>query len=292
MARLLPLLLSLAALTAISATPLAAQATTGVGPTTERVLIVGDSWAEFTWAFGSVDAALAAVGHPDKIAVGDVTALGGTTAADWNTPAYQSLIQQELMAHPTIDVIHLSIGGNDFLGAWNTGMTEAEEQALYTTIADDVEAVVAFIHSLDPDLEIVIGSYDYVNLEEQRSDFFTWLLWLGLGSPTPAEVNQELAASTSAVFRRLLADPKVHLLNNSGAMQYFFGYPAYGIAPRSLPLPGNEPQGWRPGLGGDPGLPSPPAAMLDGIHLNEAGYRIIARHAALRFYDGYFDANP
>lgn len=289
---LLPRILTVLAALSVTFDAAAAEQTTA-GTGTERVLILGDSWAELTWSSGALADSLAWRGHGDKEVVGQQTALGGTTAADWNLPAYRQRIQQELTAYPTIDVIHLSIGGNDFLGAWSTGMSAAEEQALFDTIADDVESIIAYLHSLDPDLEVVYGSYDYINLEEIRgSNIFAWLLWLGLGTPTPIEVNTAMAQSSSTVFRRIASNPKVHLLNHSGAMQFFFGYPAHGIAPRSLPLPGNEPEGWVPGLGGNPTLPSPPAAMLDGIHLTADGYRIITRHAVYRFYDAYFDANP
>ncbi len=276
---LLPLLLLLGL-----AGPLAAQ--------TERVLIVGDSWAELTWAFGSLDKALARVGHGDKIAVGDTTAIGGTTAEQWNSASYQALISQELAAHPSIDVIHLNVGGNDFLGAWNTGMSVSEEQALYQQIADDVEGLVQFLHGIDPDLQVVFVGYDYINLEEMRSDPFTFLLWLALGLPSPGRVNRALFDSSATVYQRLAADPTVHFLNHAGLMQWVFGYPAHGIAPRSTPLPGNAHNGYRPALGGDPALPSPPAAMLDGIHLNPAGYDAVTLHCAVRFYDSWFDANP
>lgn len=261
--------------------------------TTERVLVVGDSWAEFTWVYGSVDKALAFAGHGDKIAVGDVTAIGGTTAEQWVTPAYQALITSELAAHPTIDVIHLNVGGNDFLGAWNASMNPAQEQALYTQIADDVETIVQFIHGIDPSLQIVLNGYDYVNFEELRvTDPWTLLTWLLLGMPSSTRINQAMFDSSAAMYTRLANDPAVHFINHAGLMQWVFGYPSLGVAPRTTPLPGNQPSGYHPALGGIPTLPSPPEAMYDGIHLNRRGYDAVAFHCTYYFYDAWFDANP
>lgn len=271
----------------LALTPLAAA------QDTERVLIVGDSWAELTWEFDSVDKALERAGHGDKTAVGDVTAIGGTTAEQWNTPAYQDLIEQELANHPSIDVIHLNVGGNDFLGAWNAGMGPAEERALFSQIADDVEGVILFVHDLNPSIQVVFNGYDYINLVEMREqDPFTYLMWLLLGMPTPTRINQAMLHSTARVFSRLYNDPDVHFINHAGLMHWVFGYPTHGINPRTTPLPGNEPHNYRPPLGGDPDLPSPPEAMLDGIHLNQRGYDAIALHSAYYFYDAWFDANP
>jgi lysophospholipase L1-like esterase len=260
---------------------------------TERVLIVGDSWAEFTWVFGSLDRALDRAGHGDKIAVGDVTALGGTTAEQWVTPAYQALITSELAAYPTIDVIHLSLGGNDFLGAWNASMTSAQEQVLFDGIADDIEATVQFIHGIDPNIQIVVNGYDYVNFDELRvTDPWTLLIWFLLGTPTSTRINQAMFDSSATMYARLANDPTVHFINHAGLMQWVFGYPSQGIAPRTTALPGNEPSGYRPALGGIPTLPSPPEAMLDAIHLNRRGYDAVTLHCTYYFYDAWFDANP
>lgn len=266
---------------------------TAISAQTERVLVVGDSWAEFTWLANSVDEALTWAGHADKIAVGDTTAISGTTAAQWNTSPYQTLIAQALIAYPTIDVIHLHVGGNDFLGQWNTSLSPMAVAALYQEIADDIEGLVSYIHSLDPTLEIVYPSYDYLNFEEvPMIGSYDWFVWLLLGFPTSDVLNAEFFALTRNVYQRFHGNPKVHFINNSGLMQYVFGYPSLGIAPRTLPLPGNESTGWRPLLGGDPNLMSPPEAMSDGFHLNGLGFDSMAKFATYHFYDAYFNANP
>lgn len=82
---------------------------------TPRILVVGDSW---TPAMPSrIQSVLNGLGLGEYTAVGGSTTLGGTTAAQWASPSYLALITQELTDHPTIDIVHLSMGGNDMLGS-------------------------------------------------------------------------------------------------------------------------------------------------------------------------------
>ena len=83
---------------------------------TVRILLVGDSWPGFMWAERSLRTALNAAGLGTYEEKGDVTAIGGSRASDWAQPAWLQLITDEIGANPTIDIVHLSIGGNDILG--------------------------------------------------------------------------------------------------------------------------------------------------------------------------------
>jgi len=256
------------------------------------VLLVGDSWAWYIDQFDALDQVFAASGHADVGARGATTAIPGTTTADWNGASLRNALQAEIQNHPEIDVIHLYLGGNDVLGAWNTSYTTAQEDALFQQMATNLQSLITFIHGLDPTLEIVYGTYDYVNLEEMRQqNVFDLLLWLNLGSPTPLELNQVMARGTAAIFAAIGNDPMVHLQNHSGLMQWAFGDPLRGLAPHSVPLPGRAP-GYRPRLGGIPTQPSPARAMTDGIHLNQQGYMVLAAHDTREFYDAWFNAHP
>ncbi len=279
---------------ALGFTGLHAEGAYGGGADSEtRVLIVGDSWAEFTWIFGSLDLAFDRAGFPDIAAKGDVTAIGGSTASQWREPGYLALIDQELAANPEIDVIHLCIGGNDFLYEWNTSMTLEEEEDLFQRILTDIGAVIEYILIGYPGIQIVFCGYDYPNLEEIREwDPMTWFLWFSMGMPDPVTINDAMIRMSELVIDGGLEVPSLHVINHMGLMQWVFGYPGHGIPPRSLPLPGNEPSGYEPLAGGDPTLPSPPEAMLDGIHLGFRGYNCIALSCTYYFYHGWFTANP
>lgn len=269
------------------------DAACGETDSTDRVLIVGDSWAEFIWIFGSLDSAFDRAGFPDITAKGDVTAIGGSTAAQWAKPEYLALIDQELGEDPDIDVVHLSIGGNDFLYEWNTSMTPAEEDALFQRILTDISTVIEYILTGYPGMQIVLAGYDYPNFEEMRfSDPMTWFLWFALGMPSPDEVNNSMVRIMELLIAEGMEVPDLHFVNHMGLMHWVFGYPGEGIPPRSLPLPGNEPTGYDPLAGGDPTLPSPPEAMLDGIHLDHRGFNCLALSCTYYFYHGWFTGNP
>lgn len=264
----------------------------GTNPTV-RVLLVGDSWAELAWIFGSLDHAFRKFGHPQVVAEGTNTAIGGTTAEDWTSQSFLNLIEQDLQAFPTVDVVHISIGGNDFLGNWNAGMSPAEEAALFQRIVNDIETVIQNVLVMDMNIQVVLTGYDYVNFEEMRQgDFFSWLMWVLLGSPTPTRINDAMVRLSTQVLQQLQGTARVHYVNHAGLMQYAFGYPAHGIIRRSVRLPGNAPTNYMPFAGGIPTLPSPPTAMLDAIHLNEKGYDLWAASSTYYFYDQWFTLNP
>ncbi len=249
-----------------------------------RVLLVGDSWAEFMWDDRSLRTVFADEGHPDILEKGDVTAISGSTAADWATPASRQLITDELLANPTIDLVQLTMGGNDFLagisgGGWFVGMPPEDEQALFDRVAGDIQTVIDHILDLDADIHIVLSFYDYPNFQESLSGllgFFCTDLWEDLGEPTPEQIN--LAQVSFLDRAEQLADtiPQVSLVRHLGFMQHHFGYPSLGIPPGALDPPG------------DVTLPSPPEAMRflgnDCFHLGSIGHSVLARNLWDHFY--------
>ncbi len=259
----------------------------------ERVLVVGDSWAEAVWATRSLSWAFARFGHGDKVEVGDTTAFAGSTAAEWATPAWLAMIDAALQAHPTVDLVHLQIGGNDFLGGWSLHLTQAQEDALFQQIENDVTTVVGHVLAWDPGLQVVLVGYDYPNFEELRlSDPYYAALWQLMGRPTPVQLNDAMLRMSARLARWAAGQSRVHFINHWGLMQHSHGYASLGIPPWTLPRPGNEPQGWRPFAGGDPSLPSPPEALFDAIHLDLKGYRTLTVSCTRWFYDAWFDTHP
>ena len=259
----------------------------GAGVT--RVLLVGDSWADYMWQDQVLRSVFSEEGHA-VLEKGDVTAISGTTAAEWATPGFLQSIDDELTANPSIDLVQLTMGGNDFLagmsgGGWYVGMPPAEEEALYQQVQQDLETVVDHLLGFDPDLEIVLSFYDYPNFVETLGfPFLCNNLWDDLNQPTPPELNQLLVELLERV--RITADirPRVSLVDHLGLMQFHFGYPSMGILPGEILLPG------------DLDLPSPPEAMrlggLDCFHLNAEGYRVLAKNLYDNFYIHHFCVQP
>ena len=203
-----------------------------------RVVVFGDSWG--VPAAPALQAVLVANGLPDTVAG---AAVGGETAANLSSASGLQHISDSLAANPDADLVHLSIGGNDFLGQWNASLTPAQEDALFQAIIADVETIVDHILSVRPGVRIFWSSYDYPRP-------------LALGTPT--EVNA--AGAKFIVAAAALADAKGAALTHgdfNGLMQVTYGFD--GTQPTiydpPLPIPPGDPS--LP----DPTLPSPAAAF-------------------------------
>ncbi|MEM6454322.1 MAG: hypothetical protein AAF772_04435 [Acidobacteriota bacterium] len=240
----------------------------GAGP---RVLLVGDSWTEFMWVNRNVRDMFAAQGRADLVELGGATTISGSTAEDWVTPGNLAEITDALANNPTIDVVQLTIGGNDFLagqsgGGWFAGIDDVSRDALLAQITGDVGTVIDHILGLDPNIWIVLSLYDYPNFVESRFGllFFTCDdLWDDLGQPTPREINDAGVLLEDAVDAVVATRPRVLSVRHGGTMQEAFGFSDMGIAPGALPRPG------------DLDLQSPIESMFlqaDCIHLRPSGY--------------------
>lgn len=255
----------IAALLAFAA-PAAAQ--------TPRVLLVGDSWAARLWQTRALGQTFAAHGHPEIVEQGDATALSGTTAAEWTDPAFLQLITDELAQTPTLDVVQVTLGGNDFLAGepqgWYVGIPD--EAALFARITSDLATVVDHVLALDPDLRVLVSGYDYPNFVDSLGRilaFFCVPLHGGMGEPDSPTLNQAIVALGEAIEAVAASRERVEVIHHWGLMQYLYGFPSADppIPPGSLPPPG------------DPALPSPIAAMAlqaDCIHLGSDGYLAVA----------------
>jgi hypothetical protein len=224
---------------------------------TARILVVGDSWTPAM--VPCIQSVLNDRGLGDNLVVGGSTTLGGTTAAQWATPTFLGYIPQELTDNPTIDIVHLSMGGNDYLGA--VPSTPEALAALMEQVFDDIDTVVAHILSIRPNARVAWCSYDYV-ADQGHND--------ALG-----EMVQEAVA-------RAAANPNYYCINNMGLMHYTYGYPGE-FGPGETPFPGGYPD-YDPLMGGDPSLPGPPVALADSIHLTGAAYLVLAERCVDEFY--------
>lgn len=276
-------------------------ATAALAGTAPAVLLVGDSWAEQMYTDGALGTALTTAGHPEVAVLGANTAISGSTAEEWAQATMLTLLTDELAAHPETEAVVLFLGGNDFLegesgGGWYVGISPAAETALFDDIEADLAVVIDAILAADPDVEVILSSYDYPNFVESLGGIVGFFvcrpLWQDLGEPTPLEINS--ATGLLDVRHATLASsrPRVRVVAHWGLMQNVFGYPSMEIDPGDLPLPG------------DPTLPSPPEAMrpqladIDCFHLRASGYEALAGRLwdeALRrtldglFFDGFED---
>ncbi|MBI1317674.1 MAG: hypothetical protein GC168_01840 [Candidatus Hydrogenedens sp.] len=228
---------------------------------TPRIMLMGDSWAWYMWLNRSFQQALQEEGLGEFEEIGNFTAIPGSTSFQWVDEKWLEQARKELEAHPTVDIVHLSIGGNGFLRGWHGGMPDAERDKLYGQIINNIETMIKAVQSVRPGIRVAICNYDYVNASRKS---------------TVPELNQ--AGMVLAGLKRDLAKrmDNVEYIQNYGLMQNHFGIP--GVAkPGEVPLPGQAPD-FEPFPGGLKDYGNPPEAMLDNIHLSSEGYHVLAKH--------------
>lgn len=170
------------------------------GTQAPRLLIAGDSWAQYMADDLVHNNAYKGYGHTDKYAVSETFeivislwgsgnpdpwdyAVSGSEAREWVNEAeypYLQNVRNELLSKPSIDKVLLSIGGNDILaarcdGGWYKDMDLNEpgsEAALLDTIMAHTEYLVEEILAIRPNIQVILSSYDYPNFNVQGA-------WIG-----------------------------------------------------------------------------------------------------------------
>jgi hypothetical protein len=228
-----------------------------------RILVIGDSWG--VAAGPALQQVLSDNGSADSVAS---IAVGGETAANINTPEWFEQITTTLSENPDADFVHLSLGGNDFLGNWSSSMSPADEDQLIAGILEDISAIVDHILAQRPALQIFWSSYDFPRP----------LSILG----EPIEVN--LAAMRFSAQAKLLADATGDALSYgdfNGLTQVTYGFDGIQLTPYDPPVvipPGD------PSLP-NPQYPGPAPAFADAIHLTPAAFLMLAEKQYQQFYE-------
>lgn len=280
-----------------------------------RILYVGDSWTYYPWAeqdppaLRSVllrsDIATAIGGEYTE--VGDI-ALHGATAEQWDSDSLKAEITQKLSEYPTIDIVHISLGGNDVNLNWRASFTQEQTDALMAATVTHIQNVVQHCLSVRPNIRVAICGYDYLNLAEG----YTWGTWTNpytletivyvksIENPTMLAMAlygfdvkifnpdypllgwttaQEIAAYQARmdeVFINLerrkkdmaLGIDRVTYIHSFGAMQSFFGIPSMSIAPNTGILPQGRAQGYANFPAGYSNMWSPREAMSGSSELD------------------------
>ena len=253
-----------------------------------EVLLVGDSWAFYMF----LDRTLSRLfdkkdlGHLN--AAGARTARSGSTARRWTRPDYLERIDQALAKYPEIEVIQLTLGGNDLLagrdqGGWYAGMSPEQEAALAQRILGDLDVILSHIHERAPDVHVLLSLYDYPNFVETLDTLGSLLcsdLWEGLNRPIPREINAAAQRFEALAGHHFSKRPWVSWVPHLGTMQSHYGYPSMDIEPGQISRPGNLE------------LPSPPEAMRywgqDCFHLSKRAYDQLAENLWRDFYFAWF----
>jgi hypothetical protein len=226
-----------------------------------RILVIGDSWG--VAAGPSLQQVLVDNGSADTVAS---IAVGGETAENINTPEWLQQITTALGENPDADFVHLSLGGNDFLGSWTSFISQAEEEQLIADILEDIKAIVDHILEQRPDIRIYWSSYD-----------FPRPLFIG----EPVEVNN--ASMRFSAQAQALADEKGISLSYgdfNGLTQVEYGFDGDRTSPYDpdFPIPPGDPS--LP----DPQYPGPAVAYADLIHFTDDAFLMLAGKQYEQFY--------
>lgn len=267
-------------------------------PAVERIVTIGDSWAYLIVDYGSLQLMLDTFFPGQGYTVANESFGGGTAAQH---AAALADITAKINAHPNADFVYLSSGGNDFLagmalGGWYLGMPG--ESAFFDTVGGYVQIVVDHILSLRPDLQIIIGGYDYVNVWDfdlsnggqaqlLRANYALGLNGTGYIFAVPTfEIGQQQSfnAAMRGLEQRKIdiagASRRVHYVNNLGINDAVHGYSGYfGTWPAGTVYPDLPVTPSQLGSGG-----------TDPIHLNTDGYNILALQAYNSFFNTAFQS--
>ncbi|MEX1190972.1 MAG: SGNH/GDSL hydrolase family protein [Brumimicrobium sp.] len=272
----------------------------------EKVLLVGDSWAFFMGVDGTINNVFDNWGHSDiEFYTNVILSENGAETNDFLEQGKQDEIANQLNNNPDIEVVHLSLGGNDVLGSWKVSFSQAQTDSLKSEVKDSLIAVIDFIKSVKPDIKILWSGYVYPNFEEVISGFWSpsdhpfYGTWEGMEFPDNEMLNVLLNDFSSDIENYYATDTLVDFVNITGLMQYTFGQDdALEVAPF-----GTYPAFTAPLPIGFEDYPSPQNAMRnygitkDCFHLSVKGYEDMISYHTQKYYhklfmeDKYFIAN-
>ncbi len=242
--------------------------TSNIYAKTPRILMVGDSWAWFLYLGRGLRDALEDCGLGEFEEVGIFTTVPGSEARDWVNPKWLEQVKRELDTYPTIDIVHLSVGGNDFLNHWRIDMPPEEKEKLFQQVVEDTEKIIKAILDMKPNLRVALIEYDYINKRKGRA--------------TCQELNKAGAELSRLRMEMCKKIDRCRYVQTYGLMQYHFGAPP-DLKPQTVTLPGQYPD-YSPFPGGNPDYCNSPEAMMDNVHLSDLGYYYLALFCVQTLY--------
>ncbi len=252
-----------------------------------RILLVGDSWTGFMWAFRTFKEIFTETPGLEHIReIGSKTAIMGARAFEFYPEKYNYIqnIKDELIKYPTIDIVVMTLGGNDFMRgtpqtpSWSCGMLSnpPQEENMINTIVNYIDGIIDEILSVRPDIRVAFCGYTFAGRDRGGCSI----------------CDQQNAFARFEQAKKTLADSKsrVYYVHNLGLMQYHFGTSTpTNLPPSSVPYPGSYPS-YTPFPGGDPCSLVHPSGLFDGnIHLSQQGYKILAQRCMSEFISQWLD---
>lgn len=274
--------------------PSSSQAQIGTcnGKVERRIMLIGDSWAHFTWIYKSMGESLKAYGFSDINEDGTRTALISTQAEFWDTPDGLQIIKDRAEQLPDADIFIFFIGGNDVMWKWRRDKPFEDLLPFADEMLKHTDNMIDAVLEVRPDAQIIIASYDYPNFAEtmignEWNPYYDQWVKFGFAPPIELNLGLQFFEEYRANWPKYVNNPNIHFINNIGAAQYYGGYPDSSkfepyvpFAKKSVPMPY-----------GDPRYPTSPAYMglngFDAYHFNDIGYKFVGDNMMKEFIDGY-----
>lgn len=265
-----------------------------VETTENKVLLVGDSWAFFMDADNTFNTIFDRWGHTNyAYYTNGILSENGAETDDFMQTDKQDEIQAQLDAQPDIEIVHLSLGGNDVLGDWNVDFTPYQTDSLIDTVLTRLLTIVDFIKDARPGIRIFWSGYTYPNFGQVLEDAGAlqtvhpfYGTWESMGFPDFQQLNDILNEVSYITEAYAALDPQLDFVNATGLMQYTFGQ----AEALSVPPGGSYPPFQAPLPEGYSDYPSPKASMRnyalfrDCFHLSASGYRDFIDYHTQKFY--------
>lgn len=240
-----------------------------------RIALVGDSWPLLMRHHEGFKRALVQEGYRPRqvrnVAVGwsflpfveARLSFPGVETYRYLEEPYLRKLDRTLKRYPTIDIIHLSLGGADVLHDMPPNLPpEEQERFIHENVLPNLDALLFHLEQTYPDKHVVFVSYDYINFRDTRNqNKRTQERWDKLGEPDPLEMNRLMLRLTELQGEVARNHPGVTFIDYVGRTKQIVGRPANLAEPT-------------------------PAAYLwkDGMHLSREGNTWLAEYCLDQAY--------
>ncbi len=240
-----------------------------------RIALVGDSWPLIMRYHGGFTQAFVEQGYRKRqvrnVAVGwsylglteQRLAFQGIEAYRFVDESRLDALDEVLERIPTIEIIHFTIGGADFLHDMPGGLPAHEQEVYFREhVAGHVDAILTRLETSHPDKLIAFVGYDYLNFRDaMATNKRTHARWERLHQPEPVFLNEMMWRLTQLLQEVVAKHPGVVFVDVTGLT--------------------------KSRLGADPSMwePAPIEGMWkDGMHLSREGNAALARHCLETVY--------
>lgn len=254
-----------------------------------NMMLVGDSWAVLMCVNQSFQKAF----FEEKISAHVVgchaTSSIGLRAENWFTEKERKRTESMLKLRTDIDVVYLSLGGNDFLNRWNKSMSQSEEMALLLDIREKMLKVAKSFTDINPKVKVLVSGYDYARFSESENIPTYHNIFVKTGEPTTVEMHKAILRFAE-VMSTLADNKRIFYIHHHGLMHYLLGQQEDGLAPRVSTPPEQISPPYNPkAYGGFPEMELDRRAMIwvgkfvDSYHLAPESYKFIAKHSIMHY---------